>query len=138
MNPSFWQAEYASQCQGCLNGKIGIPGLAATDSPPGRMPSGLMLPALPIMSGYRAGEDLPRIPVCHFELHLANAMAAGGMMFERHGSDQTAIQQAYFQTIEKGSMHQSPEGTLTASSGALWKAHNGQGDRRMNLLRLFH
>jgi hypothetical protein len=41
------------------------------------------------MSGYRAGEDLPRIPVCHFELHLANAMAAGGMMFERHGSDQT-------------------------------------------------
>ena len=34
------QAEYASQCQGCFNGKIGIPPLAATDSPPGRMPSG--------------------------------------------------------------------------------------------------
>jgi hypothetical protein len=72
-----------SQRQGCVNGKIEIPALAATDSPPGRMPSGQRFPALPILLATTPAKTCRVFPpVCHFELNLANAMAAGGMMFE--------------------------------------------------------
>jgi hypothetical protein len=47
------------------------------------MPSGQRFPALPILLATTPAKTCRVFPpVCHFELHLANAMAAGGMMFE--------------------------------------------------------
>jgi hypothetical protein len=79
------QSEYHTQHQGRLDSQIRVKRLAASCLAPWCSPTAKRFRRYP--KGHTATATKARLvllPVRHFELHLAYAMAAGSVMFVRH------------------------------------------------------
>jgi hypothetical protein len=102
------QAEHQAQRQSSFNRQIGVVRLAAAGRPLRRSPrrQGFRRePERQASSAAKACLIFP--PVRYLELHLADAMAAGGIMFEGHEDDEPTISIA-----AKRSVHQCSPGSI--------------------------
>jgi hypothetical protein len=85
-------AKYQARRQGGLDRQIGIARLAATASTLRRLPRRQRLRGDPkCQAAAPAKACLIFRPVRYLELHLADTMAAGSIVLERHGGDRQDI-----------------------------------------------